>query len=222
MIQEDTYLAKAKKGARLLAFVPFIRGVALNGSFVRQTPGPGSDIDYLIFGKAGRLFTVRFISLALLQLAGLRRHGQTVAGRICTNCFLSAEHPDLTPRNPVNLKSNLAIAYRYTIPLMASPRLMETFFTTNPWLKDFPIPGEERYSLLIQQTGGPSLPRHFLESLLEGRLGDYIEKVLGAYQTRKILAHVGPEDELVATSSEIRLWPKDPRKPWKTLESLKP
>ena len=93
------YLRRAKLAAKVLRFVPFLRMAGLNGSLVRGEENVSSDIDFLIIAKRGRLYTARFFAIILVHLTGYRRYADKVAGRICLNCYLSDDNPDISPKN---------------------------------------------------------------------------------------------------------------------------
>lgn len=211
MDYRQKYLARAKIAARALSFVPFLRLAGLNGSVVRGEDTKKSDIDFLIIGHSGRLYTVRFLATVLVALTGWRRHGNRVAGRICLNCFLNDKRPNIMPHDPKS-KKKVAWAYKCTIPLVQEGRMAEKFFKTNEWLKNYKVNGH-KYSENLQERVfryHPIRRTKRSEKLLSGRFGDYVEKKLMNFQIKRILQRKEVGDETVATKLEIRLHPKKP------------
>lgn len=205
----DRYLARAKVSARALSFVPFLRLAALNGSMVRGEDTQKSDIDFLIIGESGRLYTVRFFASLLVGMTGWRRHGKMVAGRICLNCFLSAKKLDITPKNPKS-KKKVAWAYKYALALVEEGAIIDKFFKTNDWFEKYTVP-RQAYSEKLRNDEFKFYPirrRKISEKLLSGKFGDFLEKKLMDYQARRILRGKNLYDETVATKTEIRLHPK--------------
>jgi len=203
------YLNRAKIAARALSFVPFLRMAGLNGSMVRGEDTKESDIDFLIIGKAGRLYTVRFFATVLVALTSWRRHGKMIAGRICLNCFLVDKKLDISPKDSKS-KEKVAWAYKYTIPLVQEGRITEKFFESNEWFLNYKVTGQ-KYSQKLQDEVFKFYPlrrRKFSEKLLSGHFGDWIEKKLMQYQVKRILGGKNADDETVATKTEIRLHPK--------------
>lgn len=202
------YFARARRAAKLLSWCPFVRMVGLNGSIVRGEDTQESDIDFLIIAKTGRLYCTRFFATALVALGGYRRHGQKVAGRICLNCFLNADDPDITPKNPRSLLK-VAKAYKYLIPLVEEGAVAKSFFKKNSWFEKYPVAGGQ-YSTKLQKNEFkkyPLKPKYFGEKILSGRLADVLEQKLMKFQQKKILAGFKEGDETVATKDEIRLHP---------------
>jgi len=205
----EKYLIRAKLAGRVLRFVPYLRLAALNGSIVRGEETKKSDIDIFIIARAGRLYTCRAFATALIHLTGWRRHGNRVAGRICLNCYLSDYNPDIAPRDSKSRKK-VAWAYKYMIPLVATPGVSEKFFRTNRWFDRFWVRGLNCQVKLRRQLTpkAPARPEYFLEFVLSGKFGWWFEKKLMGWQRRRILAGKRPGDETVATKFEIRLHPK--------------
>ncbi|MCG3211497.1 MAG: hypothetical protein FOGNACKC_05143 [Anaerolineae bacterium] len=89
----ETRLRRAKLAARIwpkarcygrwLAYLPFVRMVAITGSLAVNNIESGADIDYLIVTEPGRLWVCRALSIVLVRLVALR--GQV----ICPNYFIS-------------------------------------------------------------------------------------------------------------------------------------
>jgi len=202
------YLRRARLTGLILRFVPYLRMAGLNGSIVRGEETDKSDIDFLIIAKARRLYTARFFATFFVHLTGWRRYGDKIAGRICLNCYLSGENPDIAPKNPKS-RAKVAKAYKYLIPLVESGRMSEKFFEVNKWFKSYRVAGGS-YSVRLQKKlipNGPKKPVRFLEIYLKRKFGDWLEKKLMGYQVRRILAGKVRGDEIVATKDEIRLHP---------------
>ena len=87
-------LSKTHLVGRMLARLPFVRAVILNGSLVSGNHKPSSDIDILIIAKDGRIFTARFFVNIFATLVGIKRSKDDKsghAGKFCFNYFLT-EH----------------------------------------------------------------------------------------------------------------------------------
>ncbi len=202
-------LRRAKVAARLLALVPFLRLAGLNGSVVRAEETPESDIDFLIIARSGRLYTARFFATTLVHLTGWRRHGQKVAGRICLNCYLNDEHPTLIPSNPVSC-FRVAEANKHFVPLVGDKEAEEKFWRANGWFGSFKVEGEEYANELRRALARKGLRRRVAASelFLRGNFGDWLEKKLMDWQTRRIISGAAEGDEIIANKEEIRLHPR--------------
>ncbi|MBU1092736.1 nucleotidyltransferase domain-containing protein [Patescibacteria group bacterium] len=202
-------IARARLAGKILRFVPFLRLAALNGSIVRGVENKQSDIDILIIARAGRLYTCRAFAAAFIHLTGWRRHGKKVAGRLCLNCYLNDKSPNIFPHRK-NSAKKVAKAYKYLIPLV-DDGILRKFYKINRWFDDYSFKGEEHSRLLSSACFKkfPLKPKNqWIEKLFSGRLGNLVEYKLMIYQTKRIYSSATCDDELVATSDEIRLHPK--------------
>lgn len=176
------YLRRAERVAQLLAGLPFIRLVGLNGSLARGEAAEQSDIDYLIITAPGRLYTVRLLVTSFVHLLGLRRYGRLIAGRICLNHYQTADQLTIEPRNRYS-----AEIFSQLIPLVDLDNTYRRYQVVNEWMAQFgqPVrsPGRRRpsRSLLFSQ-----LTRRLGEWLLVGWWGDRLEALAKTYQQRKI------------------------------------
>lgn len=205
------YLNRAQRTARFLSFAPFIRAVLLNGSIVTGSETEKSDIDFLIIARHGRLYTARFFATFLASLAGYRRRGNKIAGRICLNCYLSDRKLDISPYDKKS-KQKVARAYKYAIPLL-DDRISKKFFAKNKWFAKYKIDGDQVSDFLKSKyfMDYPLRSHNCAEGILGKRFGDWLEKKLMQYQQTRILKGKIKGDEIFADESEIRLHPKKGR-----------
>ncbi len=99
------YLRKAEKWLPLLRHIPGVRAVFVCNSVAFGTADQNSDIDILIVTAANRMWVARIFCTLFLQLLGLRRHGNKIAGRFCLSFFVSEAALDfekiaLQPHDP--------------------------------------------------------------------------------------------------------------------------
>ncbi len=99
------YREKSKTYIPLLRFLPGIRAVAVCNSVALGTADKNSDIDLLIITEPNKLWTARIFSTLFLQILGVRRHGNKIAGRFCLSFFITENVLDfhniaLKPRDP--------------------------------------------------------------------------------------------------------------------------
>jgi hypothetical protein len=66
---------------------PFIELVAVCNNLSISNTSESSDIDLLVITKPGQMFISRIILTFWLQLFGVRRHGNKVAGRFCLSFY---------------------------------------------------------------------------------------------------------------------------------------
>lgn len=129
------YWRRALFAAAVLRCVPFVRMVGLNGSMVIGGIKPGSDIDFFIVLKRGRIFTGRVLVTGVIHLLGLRRYGQHVPGRICLNRYSSRTFLDITPHNRYHAR-----VFHNLVPLFSTGGCYEQYAQENKWMADFNYP----------------------------------------------------------------------------------
>ncbi len=202
-------LVRAKLAGRILRYVPFVRLVALNGSVVRGEENSQSDVDILVIAKSGRLYTTRFFATFFIALTGWRRHGEKISGRICLNCYLSDKNLSIIPEDKRNM-AKVAKAYKHMIVLV-DDGLEKKFFGVNKWFEDFEISGESHAKVLKELIFNkfPLFRRnHLVEKLFFRRFGEYVEKKMMNYQTKRIFAGAKKNDQIYADKFVIKLHPK--------------
>lgn len=89
---EKYSVGKIKRAARLirgLAWVPFIRMIALTGSLSMKRGDHESDWDLFVVLSRGAIWRGRTLLSLVLQLVGKRRHGRHIENRACLNHFVT-------------------------------------------------------------------------------------------------------------------------------------
>ncbi len=87
----------ARRMAKIISFLPYVRMIAITGSLALHTTNKDSDIDVLIAAKGGHIWTTRVLVSALMHILGKRRHGKFVSDRICLNHYISDGEQVLRP-----------------------------------------------------------------------------------------------------------------------------
>lgn len=89
---EKYAVGKIKRAARLIwriAWVPFIRMIALTGSLSMKRGDHDSDWDLFVVLSKGAIWRGRTLLSLVLQLIGKRRHGRYIENRACLNHFVT-------------------------------------------------------------------------------------------------------------------------------------
>lgn len=158
-------------------YLPFVRGIALGGSQALGLQKPTSDIDLLIITDPKHMWLARTFLMGYFQLFGVRRYGHKIANRFCLNHYLAA------PRE-VDAERNLYKAMEYgRLRPLVFPATVSAFLQANAsWMKIF-FPNLNVRS--ISSTPSPTIQR-FLERILNGVFGAWLEKILGHWQGSRI------------------------------------
>lgn len=207
----ETKWKTLQRWGRLLAYVPFVRAVLASGSLVFHNTRPSSDLDVLLVAKYGRIWTVRAVSTALLELFGRRRHGSKIADRICFNHFLT----DQTLAMPYPSLYN-AMTYARLSPLLELGATLTHFLAANAWLNEYleqvPRPHLGSWKTVCRPPGSAAAQK-FFEWLLSGLFGRWLEARLRQIQKKRIEADprsFDPGGRVVADDAQLEFHPASP------------
>ncbi|MFQ5742198.1 MAG: hypothetical protein ACE5HV_01280 [Acidobacteriota bacterium] len=157
---------QARRYARWLARVPFVRMVAVCGSQAMENGGEDGDIDIFCITEPRRLWLVQLAAMMLWRVARI------FSARICPNYFLTLRSLGLEERN-------LYTAHEVTqvVPLWGE-QAYEAFLAANRWVEDY-LPqldfGDRRR--FLEDSPTPATTAR-LERLLGGGLGDAVDRLI--------------------------------------------
>lgn len=201
---QQRYFRRARIVATILSLAPYVRAVALTGSVARGKATEKSDIDFWICLKTDRLWTGRIIVTAIVQLLGLRRYNDKIAGRICLNTYQTEESLEIHPKNLKNAKDYANIRI-----LFAAGKTANDFFKANRWIK-------ERGYHFKNRADSPSsaiatIIRAIFEVIYDILFGDSGERYLRSYQIKRILndprTKSAQRGQIFISDSELRFHP---------------
>jgi len=180
---------RLKKYLFFLAFVPWLRLAAASGSLTANNTKSDSDLDLFLIVAKNRLWTARIFAIALTQFLGVRRHGQLIKDRLCFNYYLTKANLNIKKEASRHWWHSAQEYARLTPVIENEPTIYDEFIKQNHWLKNFlnifPWPN--------RQTAHRARPKRFagqarqlLEYLLNNKTGDWLEKKLGQWQSKRI------------------------------------
>jgi hypothetical protein len=155
---------RAKFYARLLAYLPFVRMVAITGGLAMENARDG-DSDYFIVTEPGRLWLVRGLAVALVRLARL------FGDRLCPNMLLSANALALSDQNLYTAHEVVQMIPLYGLDLYRKMR------TLNEWTNAF-LPNAHALDVAVMEqplNRAGNWLKHVVERMLDSRVGDQIE-----------------------------------------------
>lgn len=181
-------LRHAKFISTLLACLPFVRAVVLNGSLAEGKSKAGSDIDLLIVARSGRIFTARFLSLLCVAATGLKRDSSPLAdsrGKICLNYFLTDGFLIIPHHRGEEMNRYCAENYSKSLLLAGDREVFNKFMAMNAqWMGKYL---RSQISNLIEPKQLKSYKlRSWLEKLLSGKFGQQLENYLKSIQLHRI------------------------------------
>lgn len=118
----------AMRAARILARVPFVRGVLLTGGLAKQSSEPGGDADFLLLVEPGCVWSTK----SALQVAR-RALPESLRRLFCTNYLLSTDSLLLDDQDAFT-------AFELATALPLSGRVCADFVLANTWARQW-IPG---------------------------------------------------------------------------------
>lgn len=137
----------AMTAARVLAALPFVRGVMLTGGLSKLSAEPGGDADFLLLVEPGCVWTTK----SALQVAR-RAMPEAVRRLFCTNYLLATDALALDDQD-------VFTAFELATALPLSGAVCADFLRANPWARTW-VPGLEhalkRAQEAPQQDRGPS------------------------------------------------------------------
>lgn len=194
------------------SFVPFVHFVFISGSLALQNVKETSDFDVLVGCKTGRIFTVRFLSMALFGLLGIRRkrldHKNLANNKICLNHFVTPESYKLAPPYSLYWEE----LYMALIPFIGDEKEIGRFWKANRELVHKNI----NYSHRRFREKQKNAFRSIFEFIFDGRIGGALELFLKNIQIRRVEKHLrdkatGFGPRLVYTNSELEFHPDTKR-----------
>ncbi len=194
------------------SFLPFTDFIFISGSLALGNVRETSDFDVLVGCKEGRIFTVRFLSVILFGILGMRRkrldHKVSANNKICLNHFVTPTRYALTPPYSIYWEE----LYKSLVPFLGFEEAIRHFWTANKELiKEEPSFMDRRFS----ETHANIL-RTFLEGVLKGKVGDMFEAILKKIQIGMIEKHLGEgavgfKPRLIYTDNELEFHPDTKR-----------
>ena len=164
--------ARARRVARLLQHLPFVRGLLLTGSAAADDARADADVDMLVIVSPGRLAT------AFTMLGGASR--VLSAAVFCPNHYVSQAHPALRRRD-LYVAHELLQAY----PLAGEAELLRA---ANGWATELLPNSTDRTARVGPLPCGTTVQR-LLEWPLRGRLGDALDRKLQRLALARLERH---------------------------------
>jgi len=203
------YFFRAKLAALFLRLTPYVRMVILNGSLSSGKARAESDIDFLVILKKKRIWSGRFFTTAIIQLMGLRRTPEKIAGKICLNYYLTEDYLKV-----LELEKN-ASCYSSIIVLLGNRRIFEKYCQANAWFKKFKqaVRTQDLNKIFWQNVIFFPLQicQFLLEFIFELVFSDWGERQLKVYQIKKIAANpltkLAKKNEIYLSDRELRFHP---------------
>ena len=197
----DTKWAILTNLSQWFHWIPFVEFVCVSGSMSFSNVHDRSDFDVVTGVHKGRMFTTRYLLIALFSLLRARRVddlGESNANKVCFNHFVTVDTYEKEPHN--HYRHEL---YRNMIPIWAEEAAYRAFVEANRWSGILPESLLDMHRVHTQKNKWVRC----IERVLSGKFGDYIEqyiakpiamKRLSAYIARK-----GEGDRVIVSDEEL-------------------
>ena len=156
---------RARRFARILAALPFVRMVAVSGALAMDNSADGDDIDVMIVAAPGRVWTARLFAVALVVA------GKLFGDTLCPNYLVSENVLALERRDLFSAHEFAQMVPLYGLPVYAR------MCAANAWVGDF-LPNARaplRRECEVRAGRLGRAVKRLAEWLLGGRLGDALE-----------------------------------------------
>jgi len=203
---------KAKKIAKILRFIPYIKMIAISGSLALSNTKPSSDLDFFIVAKNSRIWLCRLLASFITQAMGLRRHGKKIKNRACLNSYVTDKTLEIKTQDLYS-----ASEYLHLIPLWGLGDY-QNFRKNNSWINNY----FSRHGCLktanqriIKDGFAAKLFRRAMELMLNNQTGDWLERLAAKYQKRKILKNpkTGWQNSQIIFNDECLIFHPVPKAP---------
>lgn len=186
--------------SKLISKFPYVRAIFLTGSISKGYMDKESDVDYLIVTRPGRLWVCKLF-LTLFKKIFLLNSRKV----FCINYYIDYNHLEIEEKNVFT-----AIEIATIIPTFGK-KYYDEFYSSNRWIKEYFPNYPKRNILVIDKQSGF---QKFFESLLNNRLGDFLDDFsmkLFAKATKRKFRHFDEKDFSLAfksTKCESKYHPK--------------
>jgi len=218
LVHSELKLKIARRAARLLAFIPFLRAIFVVNTVADGTAKVDSDIDFLIIAGAGRVWFVRFFANAILRLFGLRSYGKNTADKICLSFFIDDKNLNFSKLRVEGDDILFLYWIAKFVPIYDPKNYLKKFFSANFWIRDYlpNLPSYYQYQGLVRSNIFIDYAKIFFESINNGVMNK-IEKKLFDWQWKKMSESVKnkslvKDNGVVITDGIIKLHEHDSRK----------
>ncbi len=133
----DLKMKTARRGAKLIRAVPFLRAVFVCNTVGAGTAKSDSDIDFFIIAEKNRIWLTRLLVAGWLSLFGLRRSDNRIHNKICLSFYVTTDNLDLSPYRVADADIHFAYWLNQMVPLYDPQNLWGKFLHINNWIKKF-------------------------------------------------------------------------------------
>lgn len=191
LVASEEKLRIARRAAKKLRSVPFLRAVFVCNSVGSELAAADSDIDFFIVTEKKRIWIARLLVTVVLEIFRLRRTNRRIKNKICLSFYVTEDNLDLSPWRIADDDVHFAYWLNQMIPVYDNNDYYGKFLEANSWTRKY-IPninpgGSYDY---IFQISAPSLAGRIWkaawEKMWQGAYGSLIDGQAKTIQMAKM------------------------------------
>jgi hypothetical protein len=208
----------ARRVTKFLRWVAFIKLIAVCNTVGYNNASAGSDIDFFIIVRRGRVWWSRLLITSLVTLLRVRRHEKKVKDRICLSFYVADDHLDLAEIAILPLDIYLIYWFATLAPIY-DLETNKNFFQANNWLfgqlPNFYIPQLASRRQVFDDALTSFSKK--IDYLVLGRgFGDWLEHLAEIAQFKRLKRYLGdsinqPDHNVVVSSQMLKFHKIDRR-----------
>ncbi|MFA5127381.1 MAG: hypothetical protein WC457_00055 [Patescibacteria group bacterium] len=178
----------ARRAARLIRAVPFLRAIFVCNSVGEGIAKEGSDIDFFIITAPKRIWLVRFFTNLILKLFRLRTYGKNSRDKICLSFYVDENNLNLWPLRALDEDVHFVYWLHQMVPLFDPRNLYAKFISANDWTKKFAPnitrKSASKYLSAVKDSSFARVWRKVWETMWQGAYGNFLESQVKSIQTQ--------------------------------------
>ncbi|MBP9760756.1 MAG: hypothetical protein KBD15_00755 [Candidatus Magasanikbacteria bacterium] len=205
-----TKLQIAKKAAKKLRWIPFVRACCVCNTVAGGGVKPDSDIDVFLIIQERRLWVTRLLVTLVLSLFFLRRTKTRVTNKICLSFYVTTNQQCLCHVRMPEPDIYFAYWMHHLIPVYDPDHSLGVLMEKNTWLQEYlphaSLAHAPQSSVQIHHTRISQKVQQVFEYFFGGKRGDFFEKKTKAVQLKKMqhnttsLQHAGDTRVMISDS----------------------
>ncbi|MEK7637466.1 MAG: hypothetical protein AAB402_03745 [Patescibacteria group bacterium] len=195
---------RAASTARFLELVPFVKMIAVVNTLAIDNARPASDIDLLIVTAPRHIWIARMIVTGIVSLLGYRRHGTTIAGRVCLSFYVTTDGMDFSALKSADPDIHFTFWTAQAVPLL-DDGTYERYRQANDWvMKLLPNAWVWKWpTRLLVPNPGLRVIKQFYEIFLASPIGHWLESWARDRQLKKMEKNIESKAKLGTTEVVI-------------------
>lgn len=214
----------AVRAAKKISWIPFLQGVFVCNTLAMGSADKGSDIDFFIVTKPGRIWLVRAIVTFVLSLFRLRRTNRRVEDKVCLSFYCSSDALDMSEVSIDQPDIYMIYWLSNLIPLYDNNDIQEKILKSNNWVENYTPNALQKYKQShrwrVENEKIKSGIKKMLEKFWSGSYGDVVDNQAKEAQRMKMKMNFDtvkdkPDTRVVINDDMLKFHENDRREHYK-------